>query len=116
MSKITDEELAGAAYAQAGLARNDPDYGRSVQEIATDARKIANNVSTITVVTGRDPHVQVRTAKKDNGVTRETAQAMGRLFEAPVFMNATPQVGDSGPITQRQPAKHTFYRDDRRGK
>lgn len=108
-----DEELAGLSYAKAAEARNDPNYDRDLREQAADVQAVANEVSTVTIVTGRDPHIAVRLGDARNQPKlRQAAQRMGKLFEAPVLNAASPQPGDSGNARFSQPPRYTHWTRD----
>lgn len=108
MTKIDDEELAGAAYAKAAEGRNDPNYHAEVAAKARDLRTIEATVASVQIVGGSDPQIRVRCGRRPMGAVVKTAMAIGRLADAPVI-NAE---AFRAPNGYRQPPRHTFYRDD----
>jgi hypothetical protein len=112
---MTTEELEGASWGQSMLNRNDPDYAADIRQVAADVRTVANQVGSVEIVAGRDPHIAVRMTDRNNHANlREAGQTMGKLFEAPVYAKPNPQSGDSGPITQNRQPWHRFVKDQRR--
>jgi hypothetical protein len=115
VNNISDEELEGASWGQSMLSRNDPDYAADISKVAADVRTVANQVGSVEIVAGRDPHIAIRMTDRNNHPKlRHAGSTIGKLFEAPVYAKSNPQTGDSGPITQDRQPWHRFVKDQRR--
>lgn len=106
MKNAKDTELEGASYALASKGRNDPDYDKTLEEYARNAKVLQRNVTSVQVIGGYDPHIKVRADRKR---IRETAAAIADLADAPLADAST-----KAPNGYRQPPRHTYYREDRR--
>lgn len=115
MNQISDEELAGAAYAKASESTSDPHYNSDVRDKLTAIMNLSDDIVSIHVVEGLDPHLEVRLRDKHNApLRRETAVLMGKLFDRPVVFLSKDSPLDSRVREQGQPPQHSYYRDDRR--
>lgn len=112
---LSDEELAGAAYAKASESKSDPMFNQDVRDKLNAILNIGDEIVAIDVVEGGDAHLRVRLRNKRNlPVSRETAMQMGKLFGCPVVFVGKDQAHDSRVREQGQPPQHSYYNDQRR--
>ena len=111
---LSDEELAGAAYAKASESTSDPQYNSDVRDKLNAILNIGDEIVAIDVVDGPDAHLRVRLRNKRNlSMTRETAMQMGKLFGRPVVFVGQETPHDSRVRSQGHPPQHSYYKNDR---
>ncbi len=111
---FTDEELAGAAYAKASESTSDPQYNSDVRDKLNAILNLSDDIVSIHVIDGLDPHFEVRLRDKHNApLRRQTAELMGKLFGKPVVFLTQATAHDSRVRGQGQPPQHSYYRPDR---
>ena len=100
-------EAAEGSYMKATLGHNNPLVDAENAKVARIVQGVANRITSVRIVEGRDPHLEVRTTQPRNRPDLTlTAQAMGHLFEAPVVRVAAPDPLTDGVKSYRQPKRN----------
>ena len=108
---LTDEELIGISYSKAAESPIDPTYNSDVREQSASVQAISDEITSVNIL--GPGQIELRMAR-NRSLTRETAQKIGRLFEAPVINQQDYQPGNSGEVSFAQPMAHSYYKTDAR--
>lgn len=112
---IDELELAGASYAKAAESPADPAYNSDVRAKLNAVLHLSDDIVSIHVINGLDPHFEIRLRQPHNmALRREAAMMMGEMFERPVvFVNQDSPL-DSRVRDHDDTPQHAYYRDDRK--